>query len=90
METSNIEPAEVVPASRKLQADDAAQILKKAKRLVACKGKKVAEFDVGKAVDEDAIAAMLGPTGNMRSPTIITGNLVIVGFNEDVFSETFS
>ena len=33
---------------------------------------------------------MLGPTGNLRAPTIIYKNLLIVGFNEDKFSEIFS
>ncbi len=30
---------------------------------------------------------MLGPTGNLRAPTIRRGKTVIVGFNEEVFAE---
>ena len=33
------------------------------------------------------VDAMLGPTGNLRAPTIRKGKKIIVGFNEDVFSE---
>jgi hypothetical protein len=34
-----------------------------------------------------AVDAMLGPTGNLRAPTLRAGKTVIVGFNEEVFSE---
>jgi hypothetical protein len=30
---------------------------------------------------------MLGPTGNMRAPTIRKGKTLLVGFNEEVFDE---
>ena len=53
------------------------------------KGKKVEEFDLGDGASEDAVAAMLGPTGNLRAPTIMTGKTCLVGFNEAVFSEVF-
>lgn len=48
------------------------------------KGKKVSEFSGGKA-SKDVIEAMLGPTGNLRAPTIRKGKTVLVGFNEEVF-----
>jgi len=53
------------------------------------KGKKISEFDVNTKVSKDAVEAMLGPTGNMRAPTIRVGSTYLVGFNEDVFTETF-
>lgn len=77
-------------ASKKLQAGDARDLLKDAGKLIAMKGKKVAEFDVSSKVSNDAIEAMLGPTGNMRAPTIKVGKTYLVGFNEEVFSETFN
>jgi hypothetical protein len=30
---------------------------------------------------------MLGPTGNLRAPTIRRGKTVLVGFNEELFTE---
>jgi len=89
LEASNIEIDETVPASRKLQADDAAALLKSASRLVAMKGKKVTEFDVKSDVSREAVEAMLGPTGNLRAPTIRVGKTYLVGFNEDVFNAEF-
>ena len=30
---------------------------------------------------------MLGATGNLRAPTIVFGDTLLVGFNEEVYSE---
>ena len=64
-------------------------MLASANKLIAMKGKKVAEFDIKNKVGKDAVEAMLGPTGNMRAPTIRVGNTYLVGFNEDVFNAEF-
>ncbi len=32
---------------------------------------------------------MLGPTGNLRAPTIRTGATVLVGFNEEAYRKVF-
>ena len=76
-------------ASAKLQASDARDMLKSVNKLIAMKGKKVAEFDVRSRVGKDAVDAMLGPTGNMRAPTVKVGKSLLVGFNEEVFQQTF-
>lgn len=87
MGTHNLEAAEKVPASKKLQADDAAAMLRQAKKLIAIKGKKISEFKLSGEPGEDAIAAMLGPTGNLRAPTLRVGKTLIVGFNEEILTE---
>ena len=87
MGTHNLEAKETVPASRKLQADDAAEILKSAKKLIAIKGEKISEFKLSGSPDEAAVGAMLGPTGNLRAPTLRVGKTIIVGFNEEVLTE---
>ena len=56
--------------------------------MIVAKGKKVSEFAGGKA-GKDLVEAMLGPTGNLRAPTIRTGKTVLVGFNEEVFEKVF-
>lgn len=86
MEERSIEIADKAPASRKLQSGDARDMLESASRLVAMKGKKVNEFDVKKAVSDEAVSAMLGPTGNLRAPTIRVGKTLFVGFNQDIFA----
>ncbi len=89
MEASQVEVSETIPASRKWQASDAAEKLKGITRLVAMKGKKVTDLDPKKTPKEDCVDAMLGPTGNMRAPTIKVGKTLLVGFNDEVFAEVF-
>ena len=51
------------------------------------KGKKIVTFDMRKnAPDEDTLVAhLLGPTGNLRAPTIRKGRTLYVGFNEEAY-----
>lgn len=77
-----LEPVEIVPASRKLGRDDAARIAKAADRVIVAKGKKVVEFRTAGKAPEDCIEAMLGPTGNLRAPTLLSDRTVLVGFDE--------
>ncbi len=86
MDANGIEPKEVVPASRKLARKDAAAIAKQASIVIVAKGKKVSEFKPGGKAGKDVVDAMLGPTGNLRAPTIRAGKTVLVGFSEEVFS----
>jgi len=89
LEANSIEIEETVPASRKLQADDAKKLLKGASRLLVAKGKKVNEFDIGSRIPSETVAAMLGPTGNLRAPTAIVGKTVLVGFNDEAYANAF-
>jgi arsenate reductase-like glutaredoxin family protein len=87
LDAHGIEAKEVVPASRKLGRKDAAEIAKKASVVLVAKGKKVSEFKPGGKAGKELVDAMLGPTGNLRAPTIRRGKTVVVGFNEEVFAQ---
>ena len=76
-------------ATKKLRAEDAAGLLKTATKLIAMKGKKVAEYDTTKSLPDGALESMLGPTGNLRAPTVKVGKTYLVGFNEEVFKKVF-
>lgn len=89
MEANKIEISETIPASRKLQADDARGLLKGAKKLVVAKGKKISEFELGSRISSEAVEAMLGPTGNLRAPTAIVGKTILVGFNDEAYGAAF-
>ncbi len=78
-----------MPASRKLTRSDAAAIAKKASRVVVAKGKKVSEFSPGGKAAKSLVDAMLGPTGNLRAPTLVVGKTVLVGFNDEVYTGIF-
>jgi hypothetical protein len=62
---------------------------KAASRVIVAKGKKVTEFTPGGRAAKDVVDAMLGPTGNLRAPTIRKGKTVVVGFDADVFEQLF-
>lgn len=59
--------------------------LQAASRVIVAKGKSVREFKGG-AASKDGVDAMLGPTGNLRAPTIKVGTTVLVGFDDEVFT----
>ena len=60
-------------------------------KLLVAKGKKVTHVDLKKDRPEDAtlVSLMLGPTGNLRAPTMKVGKTVLVGFNVDLYEEVF-
>lgn len=89
MDAGGLEAKEKTPASRKLGRDDAAELLAKASKLIVAKGKKVREFKGADLKSEEALEAMLGPTGNMRAPTLKVGKTLLVGYDEDSYEAVF-
>lgn len=81
--------AETVPASRKLQRDDAVALLESARNVHVAKGRKLQGFTGNDRLSDEAVAAMLGSTGNLRAPTLRVGNTLLVGFNDAVYAEVF-
>lgn len=88
MDTNRIDAQEVVPASRKLGKSDAKALIESSSRVIVARGKKVTEFPGGKATKE-AVEALLGPTGNLRAPTVRVGKTLLVGFDQATFEKTF-
>jgi len=64
---------------------------REAHRLVAAKGKKVITLDLQTApLPDDVLAGlMLGPTGNLRAPLIRVGQTILVGYNDQAFTDIF-
>ncbi|NOX57451.1 MAG: hypothetical protein GXP29_01165, partial [Planctomycetes bacterium] len=59
---------------------------------IVSKGPKVTRFDLKKASQPtaDIATTMLGPTGNLRAPTLRVGKTLLIGFNEDVYAEVLT
>ena len=59
--------------------------------LLVAKGKKVTRIDLKKDRPDDAmlVSLMLGPTGNLRAPTMKLGKTVLIGFNDELYEEVF-
>jgi hypothetical protein len=90
LDTNGIEPKEVVPASRKLGRKDAAALVKAARRVVVAKGKKLDEWKPAGQAPKAAVDSLLGPTGNLRAPTLRVGTTLIVGFNQEILESVLS
>jgi hypothetical protein len=76
---------------RKLGRDDALRLAREAARVIVAKGKRIVRFDMkNDPPDEDALLKhLLGPSGNLRAPTIRTGTTLLVGFHTDAYQEAF-
>ena len=73
-------------ASQKLGKSEVATLARNASTVYVAKGKKLVEFKPAGKAGADVVEAMLGPTGNLRAPTIRRGKSVIVGFNEELYA----
>ncbi|HBV65938.1 MAG TPA: hypothetical protein DEF45_23290 [Rhodopirellula sp.] len=79
--------------ARKVRYGDseALELLDGKSTLFVAKGKKVSRVDLRKDRPEDTALTglMLGPTGNLRAPTLIVGKKVVVGFNQELYEDVF-
>lgn len=66
---------------------EALALARAASRIVVAKGKNIVEVDLRKdAPDDDTLAGLLlGPTGNLRAPTLRKGKTLYVGFSEEAY-----
>ena len=64
----------------------AEDLARAASRLVVAKGKQVRSFALKGEPSTEAVDAMLGPTGNLRAPTLRVGKTLRVGFNEEEYT----
>lgn len=68
--------------------DLALQLAKEADTVVVAKGKKALTFDMSDPPGDDELAAaLLGPTGNLKAPTLRVGGTLLVGFGEAAYRE---
>ena len=66
---------------------DAFAVLDGIDHLYASKGKKLVHFDLKKDQPsrEEIAAVLIGPSGNLRAPTVRKGRVLLVGFNEEIY-----
>ena len=72
-----------------MKAKDALALAKEANELYAAKGKEVVYVNLKKEFPDQATLQklMLGPTGNLRAPTLRSGKTLIVGFDEGTYQK---
>lgn len=92
IEAHGIKTREVVDARKeKLGKREIAQILRKTTRVIATKGKKVLDWDLKRdpPIEKQLYEALLGPSGNLRAPSIRSGKTLIVGFSDEAWDKLF-
>ena len=69
--------------------EEALALAKSADKVLVAKGKKAVSFDMKNDPpdDETLIAHLLGPTGNLRAPTLKKGKTLLVGFNAEAYQQ---
>jgi hypothetical protein len=69
--------------------EEALALARSVDRIIVARGKNVVTFDLKKdAPDEDTLAThLLGPTGNLRAPTVRKGRTLLVGFSDAAYRE---
>jgi arsenate reductase-like glutaredoxin family protein len=78
--------AEVNAGRDKYGRAQALALARQAKRLIAARGTRIVEMDLTKKPsDADLLALLLGPTGNLRAPTLRVGSTLYVGFPKGGF-----
>jgi arsenate reductase-like glutaredoxin family protein len=81
---------ETVDASKtRIGADEALARLDGIDTLVAAKGKRLEVFDLrsDRPADDELLARLLGPTGNLRAPTARVGRTLVVGYSEEAYRQ---
>ena len=75
-----------------IRGNAALGVLKGVDELYVAKGKKVEHVDLKKAKPDRAtlLGLLLGPTGNLRAPTLRKGKTLIVGFEEETYKKLLS
>lgn len=66
-------------------------MVKQVNQLYVAKGKKVVTIDLRKEKPDEATLRklLLGPTGNLRAPTLRKGKTLVVGFEPEMYRKVF-
>ncbi len=69
--------------------NEALKLARSVARVVAARGKKVVVFDMtNDPPDDDTLAAhLLGPSGNLKAPTLRLGDTLLVGFGAEAYQQ---
>lgn len=90
LETHRLQVADETNATKERKGRaEALALAKTADQVIAGKGKKVIIFDMRRDPPDDdtLLAHILGPTGNLKAPTIRKGKTLLVGFSEDAYRQ---
>ena len=61
------------------------ELMDSAERIVVAKGRRVETFVPTEDTQTSILKAVMGRSGSLRAPTIQSGNVFLVGFNEALY-----
>jgi arsenate reductase-like glutaredoxin family protein len=69
--------------------DDALKLSQEVSEVIAARGKKIVRYHLDKDQPsrEELLAVMIGPSGNLRAPTLRRGKKLLIGFDPTVYRE---
>ena len=70
---------------QKIDADAAWELLRQAESITVAKGKDVQAFNPRSDDKEDILKHAMGPSGNLRAPTLRVKDTFIIGFNKNFY-----
>lgn len=74
----------------RIDAEEAWELFERAKSVRVAKGKKVISFVRGESQKETILKQIMGPSGNLRAPTLRIGDDFIVGFHAEMYADYFN
>lgn len=92
LESREVKVGSITDAKKeKMGKAEALALAKEATKIVVARGKKVVHFDMKNDPpdDETLLAHLLGPTGNLRAPTLRNGKTLLVGFGAEAYADMF-
>ncbi|MFT7668999.1 MAG: hypothetical protein ACI8X5_001699 [Planctomycetota bacterium] len=90
MESRDVTVRETVNATKvRFGVDALEELLEGAGKVIVAKGKKVLTFDPRKDDLDEISKVVIGPSGNLRAPSIRLGKTWLVGFNEEAYEGIF-
>ena len=71
-----------------ITGDKALAVLRDVDELYVTKGKRVVHLNLreGRRPKAELLGLLLGPSGNLRAPTIRKGRTLLVGFDEETYT----
>ncbi|SMD05837.1 hypothetical protein SAMN02746065_12622 [Desulfocicer vacuolatum DSM 3385] len=73
----------------RFDADAAWEMIKSVDTVTTAKGKKVQTWHPATDDKDKMLKQVMGPSGNLRAPTLRMGNRFIIGFNDDLYENIF-
>jgi arsenate reductase-like glutaredoxin family protein len=91
LESNDVGAAGEVTDARKVRYGpaEALKLAKSVGKVVVGKGQKVVVFDMKKDLPDDdtLLSYLLGPSGNLKAPTLRSGDTLLVGYGEEAYRQ---